>query len=507
MSNDLSKILKIIDEEPARFNSKIPDIEKKVFREVSLLLKDLELSGDGKIRPTVENLSRINSIRGRLGKVLISKEYANLVKNFVSNLPVISNYQVANSGISSDSKKMITAVIKQNINNTLEGLIGAGYKQSVVSKLYNTLLTNVTSGGSYSEMIETLRTQLVSTEDKPGMLSKYAQTYVTDALGQSAGQGNKMIADALNSEWFQYIGSNLTTTREFCEHLTKKRYVHRSEIPTLLKGKIDGHQCEINKSTGLPKGMIAETNTDNFIVYRGGWNCGHELIPVSKVSIPKNIRDRFESNIENVELEKNNADIEQKIGVKKGKEMSFIEANEGRGNINYSKGGGYGVNCQSCVVANELRRRGFDVTAQPSLQKEGNIPYRLTRHTELAWIDPKTGKTPRSQTAGGEYWDGRKVKRKTIKMMNEELNELTKDTGRYHIKTYWKKAAGGGAHIFTAERLEGGSIRFYDPQTGKMVDWVGDWSKDIDLKFGVDLLRVDGLLVNADIVNGVVKKI
>jgi hypothetical protein len=118
-----------------------------------------------------------------------------------------------------------------------------------------------------------------------------------DTLGEFAGQGNKMVADSLKSEWFQYVGSNLTTTREFCKHLTKKRYVHISEIPELLKGKIDGHQCEIYTATGLPYGMKEDTNVDNFIVHRGGWNCGHELIPASEVTVPKEIREKIKATL------------------------------------------------------------------------------------------------------------------------------------------------------------------------------------------------------------------
>jgi hypothetical protein len=106
--------------------------------------------------------------------------------------------------------------------------------------------------------------------------------------------GNKEIAEKLNSQWFEYIGSNLTTTREFCLFLTKKRYIHKSEIPLILTGMIDRHQCEIDKKTGLPKRLKAGTTPENFIVNRGGSGCGHELIPVNALAIPLSIRAKFE---------------------------------------------------------------------------------------------------------------------------------------------------------------------------------------------------------------------
>lgn len=200
----------------------------------------------------------------------------------------------------------------------------------------------------------------------------------------------------------------------------------------------------------------------------------------------------------------NQTRIEQKLGLKKAGEMTFEEANELRGNINYGRGREYGINCQSCVVANELRRRGYNVTAMPNLKKAGNIPYELSRKTEMAWIDPVTMKTPLKKRAGGQYVDVYKLKTKTLKQVNLELEEITKEIGRYHINFVWKGCKSG--HIITIEKLSDGKMMLYDPQTGKMENWK-DLSKNISLKYGVSVLRVDNLLVNTDIIDGIVKRL
>lgn len=184
--------------------------------------------------------------------------------------------------------------------------------------------------------------------------------------------------------------------------------------------------------------------------------------------------------------------------------MTFEEANELRGNIGYGEGREFSVNCQSCVVANELRRRGYDVTALPNLKKEGNIPYELSGKTNWAWIDPETMQTPEKKQAGGQYVSGLDIKSKTLTQLNKELNELTKEAGRYHIDFMWKDGKGG--HIITVDRLENGSIRIYDPQIGRLGDWKVI-SKDISLKYGVNVLRVDNLLVNTDIIDRIVRKL
>jgi hypothetical protein len=186
--------------------------------------------------------------------------------------------------------------------------------------------------------------------------------------------------------------------------------------------------------------------------------------------------------------------------------MTFEEANELRGNINFGKGNEYGVNCQSCVVANELRRRGYDVTALPNLEKKGNIPHELSKRTNWAWIDPKTMVMPEKKTAGGIYDITRTgaLKSKSIKELTKELVELVKEPGRYHIDFSWKGRNSG--HIITLEKSLDGKIVIYDPQTGKIKNW-GELSKEISLKYGVNVLRVDNLLVNTDIINGIVKKL
>ena len=209
---------------------------------------------------------------------------------------------------------------------------------------------------------------------------------------------------------------------------------------------------------------------------------------VIKVSRPKRIKTDAEKNDIQKRWEErfarnfNQTKIEQKIGIKRGKEMTFEEANELQGNINFSKSHEYGVNCQSCVVANELRRRGYDVTALPNLQKAGNIPYELSSKTNWAWIDPETMATPVKKRAGGVYDVTRTgaLKSKNISALTKEIIELVKEPGRYHIDFSWK--SGNTGHIITLEKLVNGKIVLYDPQNGKIVNWA-DISKRIKLQY------------------------
>lgn len=240
-----------------------------------------------------------------------------------------------------------------------------------------------------------------------------------------------------------------------------------------------------------------------FALYQQGYGLkqmvGHRKTPYGKIPTLVNIGDlaamkpsgggQIQAPL--TVFDKNIADVAAKLNLPAGKPMAFKKANEGKGNKNFKTGKyEYSINCQVCVVAHELRRRGFDVTALPN--KETGVPRRLSTATQEAWRTA-AGAVPTKQTAKGT----------TASKIKKEFESLTKDIGRYHIDWSWKGRKPVG-HIITAERLPDGTLRFYDPQTGEIttLDKIADRVK---LSRGIRILRVDDLLINSDIVKGVVE--
>lgn len=222
-----------------------------------------------------------------------------------------------------------------------------------------------------------------------------------------------------------------------------------------------------------------------------------------------------------IQKTKEDIQLEKLLGIERGEPMSFDDANEQRGNVEFiprvievdgkrilnPKFTGanqiYHINCQSCVVANEMRRRGWNVTAFGNTK--GSVPEKLSRQTELIWVD-ENGNTPKKSKAGGAYIvpGSYKIKNKTYSVMMSEFEDLTKEQGRYHISWGWKGCRCG--HIITAERLEDGRLRVYDPQNGKIIDNFKAYAKDFSLRQGINVLRVDGLKVNLSLIDKVVYK-
>jgi hypothetical protein len=295
MANSIDKLLRTIEDASVKFNSKLPEIEKKLLDEIVLLMKDFSVK-NGKIVSNMDNLKLLNKIKGKLGKLVFSKEYIKDVSDFVrtySTVAVAQNNYFSEQNTNFKAKDYYSALKQVAIDNTIEGLTESGVRANVIKPITDILLTGVTSGQSYAEMEETLRKTLTETPDGAGALSRYAKTYTIDSINQFSREYMTAISNDLGYEWYAYRGSNLETTREFCEHMTKKEYVHKSEFPEILKGKIDGHQCRIYDKTGLPYGMKEGTKVDNFTANCGGWNCGHELVPIREESVPKLIRDKI----------------------------------------------------------------------------------------------------------------------------------------------------------------------------------------------------------------------
>ena len=147
----------------------------------------------------------------------------------------------------------------------------------------------------------------------------------------------------------------------------------------------------------------------------------------------------------------------------------------------------YSENCQRVVVAYEARRRGYDVTAQPT--------YKGDTLNQVAYDDGKSG------IARGR-WMGAFQGAKPINVSSrkqgeagerEVMNNISKNMANFGegsrgvVQIFYKD---GGGHVFNVER-KNGKTQWIEAQTGKV--------KDIDnvMKYvktsKVALVRTDNL--------------
>ena len=293
-----------------------------------------------------------------------------------------------------------------------------------------------------------------------------------------------------------------------------------------LRASVDKAKADYNKAIADAKSCVAKydgkVDVSSLKALINENRTTSRNAKVITTDITKEI-ERVETFANNKDLvAKNDNETAQMLGIEKGTPMTFEEADNHRANEGYNKGrieawkeqttfamrknddNPYHINCQSCVVAHELRMRGLDVEAQPNYDRSGTKPTELSYDTNKIWIDPETGKEPLCEWMTNQFTrNSAKAAASAVKW----YEEITKTPGRYSLTYRWKVKQWKGGHIIVAERLADGTLRVYDPQTGR-IRTLEDICKT--LNWGTyrtcGIQRVDKMAINLDMIDGIVRK-
>nr|DAK83485.1 MAG TPA: minor capsid protein [Caudoviricetes sp.] len=146
-------------------------------------------------------------------------------------------------------------------------------------------------------------------------------------------------------------------------------------------------------------------------------------------------------------------------------------------NPHFSEGYKWQNNCQRCVVAWELRQRGYDVTAKPFAAHDdiGNSGVACWEFDHRAWFHDSEY---RGLTRGG------------FKRSVESAFDEWGDGARAIVRVKWDRRHGGCGHFFSARR-EGDKIIYEDPQAGTVRDIDGTLANCTRDSGELWVLRVD----------------
>lgn len=169
---------------------------------------------------------------------------------------------------------------------------------------------------------------------------------------------------------------------------------------------------------------------------------------------------------------------------KPGKPKTIDEA-LAASNPNYKQGRAYQVNCQRCVYAYELQRRGYDVEAMAAIKD--NDPMGQNN----AWMNGFQG----------QRWEGR-LGTTEAAVEKSIINKMRGwgDGSRAVGYVAWK---GGDAHVFNIES-KNGRVYIFDGQTGKqhrLSDYI-----NYAIPTHTMISRVDNLTPNNNVLQYAVKQ-
>lgn len=301
--SSIKKVLSTVDDSINGFMDNVPKVQDKIYKEILTLTKDLKLDSRGNIKNTIDNYKILSNLRQRLEKVVFTGEYKELSKKLLKSFEQIDKvtndyFATFATSPSSTTEDILKILRDESINRTAIYLGQSGVNANVLSKVQEILQTNITSGGSYADFQKSMKGFMLGDAENLGALQRYANTIVVDGVNTYSRTYMNLITDDLGLEWYTYTGSLLETSREWCKHMVKKRFIHKSELKTVLQDNIDGvgicsEEIPCNSKTKLPRGMKKDTTVSNLTINAGGWNCGHKFIPVAEEFVPQYIRDKF----------------------------------------------------------------------------------------------------------------------------------------------------------------------------------------------------------------------
>lgn len=297
LESDINKINEKIAAAIDKLRNSIPSIQDNSYDKFVQVIKDLKISDDGNLINTGVNYRLVSKLKNDISDAILSEKYLKQVADYVNAFKEIAelhNEYFKNQVSSFSPSDVNKLMLKTAIENTVESLTESGINERVIVKAEQILKDSVAAGAKYTDVLKQMKAFLTNTEGGDGALLRYVKQITVDTLNQFSRNYNQAITVDLKFDWFYYVGSLIQTSREFCVLCVKKKYIHRSEFPTILGGLIDGEHIELNPKTKLPKGLIEGTNPSNFQTLAGGNGCDHQVAGISAAFVPKSIRDKFQ---------------------------------------------------------------------------------------------------------------------------------------------------------------------------------------------------------------------
>lgn len=270
-----SAIDALIQGADTRYTNAIIRVQKDLYNQLSVILKDLELDGEGYIKQTGANRKVMSAAEAKIKEVFSSALYTTAVSNYVHTIPKVDVQNVKYfKGVDSSfspKRQFLTNLQNETIVTIEQMVLRDGLQSQVVQPLVQILNQNINSGGQFSGFLQQVRDYVVGNNQVDGRALSYSRTFLRDALFTYSRTYQQAVTDDLGLEWYLYSGGVMDKTRDFCMERSGN-YYHHSEIESWASESWQGKK--------------AGTTESSIFLFAGGWNCSHSIIPVSHLIVP-----------------------------------------------------------------------------------------------------------------------------------------------------------------------------------------------------------------------------
>lgn len=268
-----TELIKQIQELQLAIESRMDEALPRVFSKLSDQVIDLasDLSLDPKDR--AKSIKELIKLKKDIANTIVTNapyqlQVAEVIKGFEMLAELSNEYITIAIGDFKPKKELYKAILEANIATTKDALLGAGIRENFGTAIQEVLKDNIAGIGSRSELNKTLRKFIEGSPQDAPFLNRYIKQTTNDAVMTFNSEYIQTIAEDLDVEHYYYQGTLIADSRPFCVSRAG-RYFTTDEVKAWpnLKGW---------------QGRMAGTNSSTIFIYRGGYNCRHQLWPVSK---------------------------------------------------------------------------------------------------------------------------------------------------------------------------------------------------------------------------------
>jgi hypothetical protein len=252
MADSLPKVFKTLSNEVIDLASELsldPKDRAKTLREMVKLKKDI---ADTIVNNAAYQTEVVAVINGYKALAEASNEYLSLILDDFS-----------------PKTELYKAILETNIEVTKDALIGSGIRNNFSNAIQEVLKSNIAGVSNRAELNKTLRQFIEGTEKDLPFLQRYVKQTTNDSVMAFNAEYIQTVSEDLGVEYYFYAGTIIEDTRPFCSARTG-RFFTTDQVRKWGDPKLDW------------VGRMSGTNANTIFIYRGGYNCRHQLWPVSQ---------------------------------------------------------------------------------------------------------------------------------------------------------------------------------------------------------------------------------
>lgn len=295
--DNINAVANVMDDGVDAFLEGVEKSQSGMFNKTLAIVKELETDINGNIKTTVKNLRLLTRVRKTIVDEILTESYQKRVKTFTNQYPAIqtlnNDYFKGIEAAFNPNRELYNQIVQNSIQTTSASLLESGIDQNVIEPIIRIVDDSVSTGATFSDMVDELRLVMKGDPERLGKLMRYSTQITTDALNQFNGIYNETIAKDLDLEWYFYSGGIRKTSRPFCKKYAG-RYFHKKEVEDFGRKKdLDGSNlCGGPSKTDLCQGRIPGTNSSSIWRYRAGFNCKHVYKATLIDAVPKFVINR-----------------------------------------------------------------------------------------------------------------------------------------------------------------------------------------------------------------------